>query len=122
LAAAWKLSSFQFPALVRLTGLFLTERRWGRGEDGPETVRGVRDILDPKTDSITVSFLDPRFEGFVDLSTVDTTSVLSKVSLAGPIEEARSRFPHEVGQSRDDSRRSRESRQDEGKIEFTRKG
>ena len=47
----------------------------------------------PKTDSITVSFLGPRFEGFVDMNTVDTTSVLSKVSLAGPIEEARSRFP-----------------------------
>jgi hypothetical protein len=68
-------------------------------------VARVRDILDPETDNITVSFLGPRFKGFVDLSAVDTASVLSRASLSGPIEEARSRVSRDVGQSRDGSRR-----------------
>jgi hypothetical protein len=100
--------------------------RKGRRE-GPTRSQGHKDLLKPEAECITVSILGSTFEGFVDLSTVDTTSVPSGTSLRCPLKEAHSWSPHKVGQSRDGRRGQRESRQDRGRgrrmrKEATRKG
>jgi hypothetical protein len=51
------------------------------GEEELERVTGTQDILELETDEVTTSSLSSRFEHFVDLSAVDTTSVPPRASI-----------------------------------------